>query len=113
MSLEKLTSAIAEKDFETANQFVVKEIMQRISERIDGVRSDITKNLFKTGLQERKKFEAPNGSTEILGSDEIEDKSKAKGAQKDIYKTVEDQEDIKYIKKLTHLTKTNQARKMK
>lgn len=53
---EQLTNAIAEKDFTLAQQLVTREVMERISVKIDELRSDMTKNLFKSAMNEGKNY---------------------------------------------------------
>lgn len=91
MSTQELTQAIEKKDFVSAQQHVEREIMQRISERMDLVRETITRNLFKAGMTEPKI---------------IPDKDKkGNGVQVNYMKKVEDDEDCFYIDKLNNLTK--------
>ena len=92
MSIYELTTAILEKDFDSAKQHAGIEIMQRVSERLDAVRDEVTKNLFKEAFSK-----TPTGNPIHV----------------DYMKKVEDKEDDKYIDKLTHLTKKSKENKAK
>lgn len=86
MSLQDLTAAITANNYVEANEIAQREVMRRISERMDATRDTISKTLFKESL-----------TTSPC--------AKCNGAPKDAMKRVEDKDDNALIDKLTHSTK--------